>query len=436
MHPLESSSPGPLSHLPSPQPRERGKKTASPLPRWTGHYTRQRRVIQLFFLAVFALLPLFDLFRFDLPAGRLHVFGSEIWLDEWTYLWLALMFVMWLIGALSLIFGRVYCAYACPQMVFSELAHDSDAIAKRLLRGKDPRLQKRVARVLSHSAILGMSIVASVLFMGYFAPLPVVVGRLVHLDLQLWLGAVGGATTLLAYLDIAFVRESFCRSACPYGLLQGLLEDGKSLHVRYSEETGPCIDCKLCVRRCPMEIDIRDGSFQMECTRCGTCIDACDEILAKKGRPGLLAFDFSGFSWRGWDLKRTLVAVSTIGFGAVLAVALAHRDTLSLQLAPLQSDVAPRAAVAESHFLLRAANRGREPVALAVRAEGLPADAVVTGGPTQPVAAGQEERWTLVVQLPETPGRRGLQSFTWIVDSPRGAERFPGAVLTRGKGAS
>lgn len=406
------------------------------LPRWTGHYTRRRRWIQIAFLAVFALLPLADLFRFDLPAGRLHVFGSEIWLDEWTYLWLAIMFLMWLVGALSLIFGRVYCAYACPQMVFSELAHDCDALAKRLLRGMDPKRQKRLARALSFGAIAAISVVASVLFMGYFAPLGSVVDRLLHLDLRLWLGAVGGATALLAFLDLAFVRESFCRSACPYGLLQGLLEDGRSLHVKYSEESGPCIDCKLCVRRCPMEIDIRNGAFQIECTRCGTCIDACDEILAKKGQPGLLAFDFSGFTWRNWDLKRTLVAVSTIGFGVVLAVAVAQRETLSLQLAPLQADAARRAEYAESRFLLRAANRGEEPVALRVHAEGLPTDARITGGPAAPVPAGREERWTLVVRLPEKPDRKGLQSFTWVIDTPRGAERFAGAVLTRGKGDS
>jgi cytochrome c oxidase accessory protein FixG len=406
------------------------------LPRWSGHYTRQRRWIQLAFLAVFALLPLADLFRFDLPAGRLHVFGGEVWLDEWTYLWLAIMFLMWLIGALSLIFGRVYCAYACPQMVFSELAHDCDALAKRVLRGMDPQRQKKLAVVLSYGAIGVLSIVASVLFMGYFAPLPVVVGRLLHFDVRLWLGAVGAMTTVLAFLDIALVRESFCRSACPYGLLQGLLEDGRSLHVRFSEETGACIDCKLCVRRCPMEIDIRDGAFQMECTRCGTCIDACDEILAKKKRPGLLAFDFSGFTWSGWDLKRTLVALSTVGFGVVLAVAVARRDTLALQLAPLQADVTPHAEVAEARFLLRAANRGKEPVALRVQARGLPEDAEVSGGPTAPVPAGREERWMLVVRLPEAAGRRGLQSFTWVVDAPGREESFPGALLARGKGDS
>lgn len=407
-----------------------------PLPRWTGRHTRLRRWIQLACLAVFALLPLTGVFRFDLPAGRLHVFGSEIWLDEWTYLWLAIMFLMWLVGALSLLFGRVYCAYACPQMVFSELAHDCDALARRLVKWAEPKHQKRLARGLSLAAVAVMSVAASVLFMGYFAPLGTVTGRLVRLDVGLWLGAVGAATTLLVFLDLAFVREAFCRSACPYGLLQGLLEDGRSLHVRFSEETGPCIECKLCVHRCPMEIDIRDGAFQIECTRCGTCIDACDGVLAKKGRPGLLAFDFSGFSWRGWDLKRILVAVSTLGFGVVLAVAVAHRDTLALRLAPIQADVPARSDVAEGRFLLRAANRGSEPVRLEVRAEGLPQGSQVTGEPTAPVPAGREERWTLVVRIPETAGDGGLQPFTWVIDSSRGEERFPGAVLTRGKGDS
>ncbi|MDX2000675.1 MAG: 4Fe-4S binding protein [Thermoanaerobaculia bacterium] len=399
-------------------------------PRWNGRHSRRRRLIQIGFLAVFALLPLFDLFRFDLPAGRLHLFGAEIWLDEWTYLWLAGMFALWIVGALSLIFGRVYCAYACPQMVFSELAHDVDALAKRVFRGRDPKFVKKASRVLSLAIIAVLSITASVLFMGYFAPLGDVVRRLFSFDVGLWLGAVGAATTLVAFLDIAFVREGFCRSACPYGLLQGLLEDGKSLHVNFSEASGPCIDCQLCVRRCPMDIDIRQGAFQIECTRCGTCIDACDEILIKKNRPGLLAFDFSGFSVAGWDLKRTLVAVSTVGFGVVLAIAVARRDVLSLQLAPLPAEATTTAAgVDETRFLLRAANRGSEPVALSVETEGLPADAEVQGAPTEPVPAGQEQRWTLLVRLPAEPGRGGLQSFTWVVDSRHGAERFPGALL-------
>ncbi len=401
-------------------------------PRWHGHYTRRRRYIQLGFLLVFAVLPLLDVFRFDLPAGKLHLFGAEVWLDEWTYLWLGLMFAMWAVAALSLLFGRVYCAYACPQMVFSELAHDLDALGKRIFRRAPRERAKKLARAFSLVAVSAMAIVSSVLFMGYFAPLGDVLSRLASFDVGLWVGAVGASLSLVAFLDLTFLREGFCRSACPYGLLQGILEDGKSLHVRFSEETGPCIECKLCARVCPMEIDIRKGAFQIECTRCGTCIDACTQVLAKQQRPSLLSFDLSGFSWRGWDLKRGLVALSTVGFAIGLAIAVAKRETFSVQLAPLSSDAPVSAELAESRFLLRAANRGREPVPVTVRAEGLPQEAEVTGLPVELVAAGTEQRFTLIVRLPET-GEGGLKAFTWIVGSPVGEERFDAAVLTRGR---
>ena len=112
------------------------------------------------------------------------------------------------------------------------------------------------------------------------------------------------------------MRETFCRTACPYGLLQGVIEDGRSLHVRFDATPGACIDCGACARACPMDIDIRKGSFQIECTRCGSCIDSCDAVLSrlKPARPGLLRFDFAAFSWRVWDLKRALVALATAGF--------------------------------------------------------------------------------------------------------------------------
>lgn len=398
---------------------------------WQGHYTRRRRFIQMGFFAVFVLLPLFDLFRFDFATNRLHFFRTELWLDEWTLLWLALMFSMWVVGAMSLVFGRVYCAYACPQMLFTELAHDFDALGKKLARRAPAARRAKIAKTISLALIALVSVVASVLFMAYFAPLPEVARRLVRLDVGLWVGVVGATTALVTFLDFAFVREHFCRSACPYGLLQGLLEDGRSLHVAFDQDSGACIQCEACARVCPMDIDIRNGAFQIECTRCGSCIDACTSILGrmKPARPSVLSFRLPGLSWGSLDAKRVLVTVATVGFGVVFAFALLTRDTLSLQLSPVYTE-STAGEVAESHFLLRVTNRGQVPVDLTARPEGLPATVEMSGLEVPTVPAGEERRFELVVRLPRAQTESSVTPFVWVVEGGGESERFAAALLS------
>lgn len=406
-------------------------------PNWSGRHSVRRRLIQMAFLAAFALLPLFDLFRFDFPAGRLHLFRQEIWLDEWALVWLALMFGMWVVGAASLVLGRVYCAYACPQMVFTEIAHDIDALAKLSTRRLDPKWRRRAARVLALFLVALVSTVASVLMMAYFAPLPDVLARLARLDVGLWVGAIGAISTVLAFLDLAFVRESFCQSVCPYGLLQGVIEDGRSLHVRLDPALGECIDCQACVRVCPMAIDIRAGSFQIECTRCGSCIDSCDTILArlKPARAGVLRFDLGGFSLRSWDLKRTLVGASTLAFGLALALAVARREPVALHLSPVYEAAAARATgeLVESRYLLRASNRSHGPVVLSVRLEGLPASAALSGLEDPSLAPGVERKFELVVSVPRADVGASVTPFAWVVDAGARRQRFAATFFARGK---
>ncbi len=408
------------------------------LPGWTGRFTRQRRLVQLGFLAVFVLLPLFDLFRFDFTISRFYFFRREIWLDEWTLLWLALMFAMWLVGAASLVLGRVYCAYACPQMVFSEYAHDLDQVARRIVR-RIP-LKGRgaaAARIVALLLLLPVSVLFSLLFMAYFAPLPEVLRRLAHFDVGPWVGLLGLLTAVLFFLDFAFLREKFCRSVCPYGLLQGILEDGRSLHVAYSEETGPCLQCSLCEKVCPMGIDIRQGAYQIECTRCGSCIDACNLVLGKKKRPGLLAFEFGGASLKQWDAKRVLVAVSTVGFGAALVLAIALRQEISFRLSPVYTEAtAGPADFAETKFLLRATNKGKEPVTLAVTPEGLPKDAALEGLADPRVPPGTEKRFTITVRVPRSQVSSSVVPFQLVVKAKDRAETFPAALFVPGRKAS
>jgi cytochrome c oxidase accessory protein FixG len=412
---------------------------AAVLPTWTGRFSLQRRLVQVAFLAAFALLPIFDLFRFDLPAGKLLLLGREIWLDEWALLWLALMFGMWLVGAVSLIFGRVYCAYACPQTVFSELAHDADAISARLTRRLGPGRRAKAARAASLALVALLSLAASALFMAYFAPLPDVLRRIARFDFGAWVGAVGAITTLLAFLNLAFVRESFCRSVCPYGLLQGIIEDGRSLHIRLDETTGACIDCKACARVCPMGIDIRDGSFQIECTRCGSCIDSCDAVLGRlrPARPSVLRFDMRGFAAGGWDVKRTLVAAATFGFGVALAVGAATRQPFAVQLSPVYAADAEAvhadASLAEARYLLRASNKTKQPVTFQVRLDGLPDSARLEGLEDPTVPAGVERRFAVVVRVPSASLSGSVTPFSWVVTTTLGERRVDATFYARGK---
>lgn len=412
------------------------------LPHWAGHYAKQRRRIQFLFLGTFAVLPLFDLLRFDFQTSRLLILRQEIGLDEWALVWLFLMFAMWVIGAMSVVFGRVYCAYACPQMVFTELAHDIEALAKRLSRPFALKTRPRVARAISLALIGAMSVVSSLLFMAYFAPLPEVANRLMRLDVGPWIGLLGASFSLLAFLDFVFVREKFCQTACPYGLLQGVIEDGRSLHVKLDPQLGTCIDCGACHRVCPMGIDIRQGSFQIECTRCGSCVDACEEVLGrlKQPRPSVLAFDFGGFSLRRWDPKRILVSVATLGFAIALIVAIARRDGVTLRLSPDYMDqaatLATNAGIAtdeaiESRYLLRAANHTGQTVELKGSVLGLPASARLKGLEDARLAPGEEKRFTLVVRIPRADAPPGATPFSWVIEGGAEPRRFPASFFSR-----
>lgn len=411
-------------------------------PNWTGHYSKQRRRIQFLFLGTFAALPVFDLLRFDFANARLLILRQEIGLDEWALVWLFLMFAMWVIGAMSVVFGRVYCAYACPQMVFTELAHDIEALAKRLTIRLDMKVRAKAARAVSLALIAAMSVVSCLLLMSYFAPLPEVAARLLRLDVGPWIGLIGATGSMIAFLDFVFVREKFCQSACPYGLLQGVIEDGRSLHVKLDPALGTCIDCGACHRVCPMGIDIRKGSFQIECTRCGSCIDSCEQILGrlKQPRHSVLAFDFGGFSLRKWDPKRVLVTVATLGFALALVVAVARRDAVALRLSPVYMDEAARStsqtgpaadAFIESHYLLRATNHTKAAVDLTGRVEGLPAATEVSGLEAARLAPGEERRFTLVVRVPRANATPGPTAFSWIIEGGGALRRFPASFFAR-----
>src|ERR1051325_23652 len=288
----------------------------------------RKRVHAACFLA-FLAVPFLDIARFDIPRQRFYFFGYELWVNEFAIIFFALMFLMFLIVAASVFYGRVYCGYLGPQMIFSEA---SVSLESRLKRWAAKRgLPKRAASAAFY-AILGFASVAlAFVFMAYFAPPRDLMHRLLSLDIYTAGGICGATVTAFTFFDFALVRQRFCTAACPYGYLQGMLGVGNTLLVHYRDESHACIECKKCVRVCPMGIDIRKSPFQIECIHCAECIDACGQIMAQVGKPNLIHYvggeqgPLAAGRRQPWDARRIIVLVVLLGYAGGLFAALSTR---------------------------------------------------------------------------------------------------------------
>jgi len=233
-------------------------------------------------------------------------------------------------------------------------------------------------------------------------------------------GGIGGAvTTLIAFLDFAFLRQRFCTSVCPYGYLQGMLGDKNTLLVHYRDEKQQCIECKKCVRICHMGIDIRKSPYQIECIHCGECIDACNEVLARLGQPGLihLAWGEQGEvvgAKEPWyrrmgirDAKRAIVLGVILCYGSGLAVALSMRKPVFVRVAADRSVLFTKDAsgATVNKFRIIVGNRTRKSASVQLDLEGL-AQAHIVGPRTIAVNPGQTAEQIIEVAVPvgtETP---------------------------------
>ncbi|MEN8159083.1 MAG: cytochrome c oxidase accessory protein CcoG, partial [Myxococcota bacterium] len=236
----------------------------------------------------------------DIPARKFHVFGLVIVPQELYFLWLLLAGLALALFLGSALLGRLWCGWACPQTVFTDVF----AAAARFIQGwRTSRPPARVAlwrRLLTHVVWMAASLVVGFHVVGYFVPPYTLLERLAAGPSGTAFGFLA-VTSLLAYLDFAFVRQTFCKALCPYARFQGVLLDRDSLVIGYDvwrgeprgkvgSTDGDCVDCRLCVQVCPTGIDIRNG-LQLECIACTQCIDACDGVMARLGRPrGLIDY--------------------------------------------------------------------------------------------------------------------------------------------------
>ncbi|HXW75477.1 MAG TPA: cytochrome c oxidase accessory protein CcoG [Steroidobacteraceae bacterium] len=243
---------------------------------------------------------------FDLPARKFHIFGLTLWPQDFLYLALLLI-----IAALSLFFftalaGRLWCGYACPQTVWTELfvwieQWTEGPRHRRMKLDRGPWTTEKLLRKGSKQLLwLALAAYTGFTFVGYFTPIRTLGTQIATLSIGPWAAFWIFLYSLATYGNAGFLREQVCKYMCPYARFQSAMFDKDTLIISYDEARGEprgarrrgsaarpqglgdCIDCTLCVQVCPTGIDIRKG-LQYECIACGACIDACDDVMDKMG---------------------------------------------------------------------------------------------------------------------------------------------------------
>ncbi len=249
----------------------------------------------------------------DMAGRRAYFFGIEIWPQEVYFLTGILMLAAFGLFLATSLFGRLWCGFACPQTVWTDLFMwverrvEGDRAA-RIRLDKEPwgpvKLRKKMTK---HAVWLLIALATGGAWILYFGNAPDVLFGALTGGAGLTAYFFIGLFTLTTYLLAGFAREQVCTYMCPWPRIQGALFDQDTMAVTYErwrgeprgpakkgqsfEGRGDCIDCKQCVAVCPMGIDIRDG-LQLECIGCALCIDACNDVMDRIGRPrNLIAYD-------------------------------------------------------------------------------------------------------------------------------------------------
>lgn len=282
-----------------------------------GRFQTLRKWAVFILLGLFYLLPWLDwgdqqAILFDLPNRRFHLFGLTLWPQDFIFLALLLIMAAFALFFFTALGGRLWCGYACPQTVWTEVFVWLEQITEgnrnqRIKLDKAPWTFSKIRKKVSKQFLwVTFALWTGFTFVGFFTPIKDLADHVWHWQMgpweTFWLFFYAFAT----YGNAGFLREQVCLYMCPYARFQSAMFDHNTLIISYNEQRGEprmrgkkrreagapgdCIDCTLCVQVCPTGIDIRDG-LQYECIACAACIDACDEVMEKSGMPkGLISY--------------------------------------------------------------------------------------------------------------------------------------------------
>ena len=251
---------------------------------------------------------------FDLPARKFYIFGWTLWPQDFIYLTFMLMLAAFALFFFTTIAGRLFCGYACPQTVWTELflaiERKVEGNRSRQMKLDQAPMSARKFRIKAtkHAIWIALSLYTGFTFVAYFVPAGELARSLVHFEAGPWATFWTLFYGFATYGNAGFMREQVCKYMCPYARFQSAMFDRDTLIISYDEERGEprgsrkagtdyraaglgdCINCTMCVQVCPTGIDIRDG-LQYECIGCSACIDVCDDVMQKMDYPkGLIRY--------------------------------------------------------------------------------------------------------------------------------------------------
>jgi cytochrome c oxidase accessory protein FixG len=389
---------------------------------------------------------------FHLVERKFYIFGWVFWPQDVLFLAILLIICAYALFFFTAIAGRLWCGYACPQTVYTEIfmwieRKIEGGHLQRQKLDQGPMTARRMGLRAAKFAAWGVvALWTGFTFVAYFSPLDELLRAVTDFSFGpwelFWILFYGAFT----YLFAGVMREQVCIYMCPYARFQGVMFDPDTLVVTYDEERGEprgarrkgieprtigkgdCIDCTLCVQVCPTGIDIRNG-LQYECIGCGACIDACDDVMDKMSYPrGLIRYSTENAVKKHWGRKDILGHVTrprTLMYGGVLALlcigfvwGLATRE-------PLRVDVLrDRAALAreveggmiENVYNLQVMNMSEQARSFGFEVSGLPGVKMDGQGAVE-VAPASTQTVTLRVLVPYDAGRPGANPIFFDVRS-------------------
>ncbi len=327
----------------------------------SGYYYNIRNVLSWFLLGFLFAGPFITingnpLLLLNILERKFIIFGVVFWPQDFYLLFLAMITFIIFIVLFTAIWGRLFCGWVCPQTIFMEMLFrkveywiEGDYIAQKKLDKSPLNREKIIKKGSKHFIFFGLAFLIAHVFLMYVIGKDEVFAIVSSPPTEHLAGFIAIIIFSLVFYGVfARFREQVCIVACPYGRLQSVLVDNDSIAVTYDfargeerakagvrkridgvvtneprdasspQNLGDCIDCEQCVKVCPTGIDIRNG-IQLECINCTACMDACDDVMRKVGKPEEL-ITYTSHNAVEEGRKQRFFTPRVVGYLAVFAV--------------------------------------------------------------------------------------------------------------------